>query len=339
MSLLGQEGVNVPATGLRVPLSRGARAEQLRPHFQAVQQRLAPPITVFTSFEAAESEWRAFEATASGSAFQSFDWLSAWHRHVGAAAKVQPVIVKVSISGETLLLAPFGIETSLGIRTLVWLGGRFTDYNAPLLAPDFDWRLAKGGFPALWAHIHAALPPHDLIRLENQLPRVGELANPFATLDCMEAPDAAYAFALPRAYEGLVARHRPQTRRMDRQKERQLGELGKVEFLVAETGAEARALASDILDRKAAQLRAQGIRSIFDDMNYRAAYLELAGLEGDERILEVAALYLNDEMISGSIAQVWKGRTTLMVHTYEQAFAKYSPGRLHLLKLMRFSIE
>ena len=37
-----------------------------------------------------EAEWRRFEAIADCTVFQTFDWLAAWHRHIGLRARVQP---------------------------------------------------------------------------------------------------------------------------------------------------------------------------------------------------------------------------------------------------------
>ena len=35
-----------------------------------------------------EAEWRRFEAVADCTVFQTFDWLAAWHRHIGLRARV-----------------------------------------------------------------------------------------------------------------------------------------------------------------------------------------------------------------------------------------------------------
>ncbi|MDR3499650.1 MAG: GNAT family N-acetyltransferase [Parvibaculum sp.] len=294
-------------------------------------------VTLLTDFADAEDQWRRFEAEAFGTGFQSFDWLSAWHAH--AAEGVEPAIAFVSLDGETIMLAPFGIERRMGLRCLVWLGGRFADYKGPLVSPGFAQRVPIGSFPALWAQILRALPAHDFIALENQPALLGVAANPFTDLGGTPAPDRGYVFALPPTYEALAARFRPETRRNDRAKERKLGEKGKLEFRIAESGEEARRMAVDILDRKAAQLRAQGISSIFEDGAHRAAFLALAALPPKRRMLQVAALTLDGQFLSGSIAHVWKGRATLLVHTYEQTHARLSPGRLHMLKLMKASIE
>ncbi|MEN6543011.1 GNAT family N-acetyltransferase [Parvibaculum sp.] len=327
------------------PRSRTPRAVAPRNWPGRVERRAtarrALGFTLFTSFIEAESQWRRFEAEAVGTGFQSYDWLAAWHASVGSAEGIAPAILMISLGGRPLMLAPFGIERRMGARCLVWLGGRFADYKGPLLARDFAERLPAGRFAALWPSIVRALPKHDVLLLENQPERLGGLANPFVALGGELAPDAAYAFALPSTSEELLQIFRPETRRNDRVKERKLAEKGEVVFRIAQTPTEARALARQILDAKVAQLRQQGIASIFEDEAHRAAYLELASLPREDGLmhLQVAALMLDGKMISGSIAHVWHDRATLMVHVYDPEHAKVSPGRLHLLRLMRASIE
>ncbi|MEX0840247.1 MAG: GNAT family N-acetyltransferase [Parvibaculum sp.] len=304
----------------------------------------AAGVAVYTSFEAAEPVWRAFETKATGTAFQSFDWLSAWHAHAGA--NVTPAIVVVSRQSEPLLLAPFGIERFIGLKRLVFMGGRMADYKAPLLAPDFASRVPAGGFPAMWRQIVRALPPHDLVMLTDQPAALGAPfapePNPFMELGGMAAPDEAYVFDLPASFEDFSLRYRAETRRIDRAKMRKLEAAGEVTFRFAETPEECVAMTAEILARKAAQLARQGIHSIFSEAQYRDAYLALAALPAGRRLLDVAELRLDGQFLSGSIGHLWQGRATLMVHTYEAGeadrYSRQSPGRMHLLKLLQASI-
>jgi len=340
MTISSEETLKHPASFAR----RGARGTTAR--FRAgYEARLAHAagITLYESFEAAEPVWRAFEARAAGTAFQSFDWLSIWYRHVGERLGIEPAIAVVTRAGEPLMLAPLGIERRFGLRRLVWLGGRMADYKGPLLAADFEARL-DGGFEALWRQIRRALPRHDLVMLDSQPVSLGTpsapLGNPFAALSPSPAPDAAYVFDLPSTFEEFSQRYRPETRRIDRSKFRKLDAAGEVTFRFAETAQERVAMAEDILSRKAAQLAAQGISSIFGEADYLAAWRDLAALPEERTLLEVAELRLDGEFLSGSIGHVWRGRATLMVHTYDpEILPKLSPGRLHLLKLLQSSIE
>ncbi|MGB5948398.1 MAG: GNAT family N-acetyltransferase [Parvibaculum sp.] len=295
--------------------------------------------TVHASFASAEADWRRFEQEALGTGFQSFDWLAQWHAHAGA--DVEPAILTISLGGRPLMLAPLGIERHMGARCLVWLGGKFADYKGPLVAPDFADHLPHGRFAALWPKIRRALPKHDVVLFENQPEYLGEARNPFVALGGEPASDPGFVFALPSSYEEFITRFRPETRRNDRVKERKLGGQGALGFRVAATPDEARAMALEILDQKAEQLRQQGIASIFEDEAHRAAYLALAALPAERGLLnlQVAQLTLDGRMISGSIAHIWHGRATLMVHVYDHAHAKLSPGRIHLLKLIATSIE
>lgn len=296
-------------------------------------------VTVHRSMADAEVSWRAFEAGAVGLGFQTFDWLNAWHVQVGSAENVEPAIVMVSLDGVPVMHCAFGIERRLGMRCLAWFGGRFADYKAPMLAPDFAERVTPDQFAAMWERIQREVPTHDFIAFENQPSHIGALVNPFASLDGEPAPDEAYVIDLPKTYDEFTQRFRSATRRADRSKERKLVGEGKLEFRIAEDAAEARRMTADILDRKAAQLRAQGIASIFEDAGYRAAYIALAALPPKRRLLQVATLTLDGEFLSGSIAHIRGGHMTLMVHTYENSFARLSPGRLHLLKLIQASID
>lgn len=301
----------------------------------------AAGIAVYTSFEAAEPVWRAFETTAIGTAFQSFDWLSAWHTHAGAGTT--PAIVVVSRQGAPLLLAPLGIERFMGLKRLVFMGGRTADYKGPLLASDFAARMPAGEFPTMWRQIARALPRHDLAMLMDQPVALGAplapLRNPFAELGGVAAPDEAYVFDLPAAFDEFARRYRPETRRTDRSKMRKLEAAGRVTFRFAATPEECVAMTGEILTRKATQLAAQGIRSIFAEPGCRDAYLALAALPGERSILDVAELRLDGQFLSGSIGHRRQGRTTLMVHTYEAgSYSRLSPGRMHLLKLLQASI-
>ena len=126
------------------------------------------PITlsVHHDFAAVEADWRRFEGTADCTPFQTFDWLFAWQRHVGAAKGISPAIVVARRGDQMLLLLPLGIARRGFARCLTFLGDVLCDYNAPLLAPNFA-TLAPDGFLPLWDDIRRLLQEtpatrHDL---------------------------------------------------------------------------------------------------------------------------------------------------------------------------------
>jgi len=101
-------------------------------------------LSVHHDLASVEQDWRRFEQTADCTPFQTFDWLSAWQRHVGAARGITPAVVIARQGEEMFLLLPLGIQRRGIARCLVFLGDVLCDYNAPLLAPDFAARAPAG---------------------------------------------------------------------------------------------------------------------------------------------------------------------------------------------------
>src|ERR1700690_3398089 len=67
-------------------------------------------LDVTSDLEALEPIWRAFEAHADGTVFQSYDWLACWQRNIGALADVRPAIVTGrDASGALVFLFPLAI--------------------------------------------------------------------------------------------------------------------------------------------------------------------------------------------------------------------------------------
>ena len=113
MTISNEETLERPVTFAR----RGARGTTAR--FRAgYEARLAHAAgtTLYESFEAAEPVWRAFEARAAGTAFQSFDWLSIWYRHVG----------------ERLKRCQRDLVRALGVTTMYWTFDPLVARNAHL---------------------------------------------------------------------------------------------------------------------------------------------------------------------------------------------------------------
>ena len=76
-------------------------------------------VVIHDNLDAVESEWRRFEDIADCTAFQSFDWLATWYRHIGRPDDMRPVIVVGSYAdGETAFILPLAIAPKLAGRRL-----------------------------------------------------------------------------------------------------------------------------------------------------------------------------------------------------------------------------
>ena len=107
-------------------------------------------VVIHDNLEAVEGEWRRFEEVSDCTAFQSFDWLATWQRHVGNRNGVIPaIVVGCDAAGAILFLLPLAVRTVGFARELAWLGSELCDYNAPLLAANFSERSGGTRFGGL----------------------------------------------------------------------------------------------------------------------------------------------------------------------------------------------
>ena len=177
--------------------------------------------SVYDDLAAIEKDWRAFEAQADGTVFQSFDWLSTWQRHIGAPAGVAPaIVVGRNASGNILFLLPLSVRATGFARELSWLGSDLCDYNAPLLAPGFSERFDRARFMAVWRDIVADLQSH---------PRLGYRPDPLeqnaGDSRCAAKSDAA------------SGRHDQSERRLSDASYRRLGNLLRRQAFILDTPA------------------------------------------------------------------------------------------------------
>ena len=108
---------------------------------RAGRRREVPPklsFHIYGDLAAVESDWRRFERRADCTAFQTFDWLASWHRHIGLREGVRlAIIVGRYGDDEIAFIMPLCVTPERLARRLCWLGQELCDYNAPLLATDF----------------------------------------------------------------------------------------------------------------------------------------------------------------------------------------------------------
>src|SRR4051794_10478533 len=89
---------------------------------------------IHTDIAAAEADWRALQSPMGCSVFQTYEWLSAWQRHVGARNGVTPcIVIGRDASDSALFILPLAIQATGVARQLTWLGSELCDYNMPLL--------------------------------------------------------------------------------------------------------------------------------------------------------------------------------------------------------------
>jgi CelD/BcsL family acetyltransferase involved in cellulose biosynthesis len=294
-----------------------------------------------------ETEWRAFEAEADCTAFQTFEWLSAWMRNIAPHERVTPaIVVGRTAERRILFMMPLAVEEASLTRRLAWLGSDLCDYNGPLLARDFGRHVGEAGFPGLWRDIldrlraDAKLRP-DIVILEKMPETIGSQANPFMALPVAANPSGAYLAHLSGTWdEFYAARRSSATRRRDRTKRKRLAALGEVRFTTPDTLPAIGDSLSTLFVQKARSFAKMGVADIFRRPGWAEFYREVAARSANRGLVHVSRLEVGDDPAAVNLGLVFKNRYHHILASYDDGeVSRYGPGAAHLHDLMGYAIE
>ena len=233
-------------------------------------------IHIFTRAEAVEAEWRRFEQTCDCTAFQTFDWLAAWQRHVGERRGARAdIIVGRFAAGDIALIAPLCLMRRYSAQQLCWLGQDLCDYNAPLLAADFSQRATREDFLTAWheLQVHMQCEPllrHDCIELEKMPEWIGTQPNPFMHLDVAPNRSSAHLAHLGTDWKNSTAQGARRRRAgATTSKLRHMSQFGEVRFITATDSADACRTLEILMQQKGRALARKGIGDIFAPPGHR----------------------------------------------------------------------
>lgn len=285
-------------------------------------------VRIVGTVEEASPVWNALERTGSGSAYQSRRFLEPWLAHVAPATNIAPRIGLVEDSdGRPIGLLPFGVTRHGPLRAVVYLGGRDSNLNMPLIDPAVA--IPTDAARALLQSFGGALSPRaDLFVLANQ-PRIWHgVGNPFAFPDARPSPSAAFGGHFGGDVDAFLAAHESRdARRKMRAKLVRLASFGPVSFVRA-THEQARSVVATFTAQKDAQLALRGIPADFDNPWMRAFLEDLAAPSAGEPALEFHVLRAGDRIVAifGGLPRGthWHG----LINSYDSDpdVARCSPG-------------
>jgi len=323
------------------------RAEQLAASVVREAARTRPiRFSVEQDLGAVERDWRAFEAGAELTVFQTFDWLSTWQRHIGSRTGVRPAIVVARDAEGILFILPLATRDRAFIRELTWLGSELCDYNAPLLASDFSGRCGGAAFADLWAEIAALLQSDarhrfDVVQFTNMPAMVGSQPNPMLALGVVVHPSGAYATRLGDDWESFYASKRSSTtRRRDRTKRKRLGEFGEVRLVNPQRVDDILAALDVLMQQKAHQFARMGVGNLFAKPGHADFYCALASDPLTRPLAHVSCLEVGPTPAAVNLGLIWRGCYYHLLASYDDGErARFGPGAAHLHDLLKLAIE
>jgi CelD/BcsL family acetyltransferase involved in cellulose biosynthesis/predicted ATP-grasp superfamily ATP-dependent carboligase len=317
------------------------RAERLR----EVPRHLS--LRIYSDLAAVEAEWRRFERLADCTAFQTFDWLATWHRHVGLREGVRPVIAVGRFGdGQTAFLLPLCVVPRRSARLLCWLGQELCDYNAPLLARDFSQCVTPDRFLAAWRELQAQMQRdpllrHDWIEFEKMPQTIGAQVNPFTYLGVTPNASGVHLTQLGDDWEKFyTAKRSSATRRRDRAKRRHMSEYGEIRFITASDADDARRTLETLMEQKSRSFARKGIADIFARPGHREFYLELASNPKTRHLVHISRVEIGPACAAANLGIVFGDCYYHVLASYDDGeLSHYGPGALHLRELMAHAIR
>ncbi|GJE42536.1 GNAT family N-acetyltransferase [Methylobacterium soli] len=294
-------------------------------------------LSILPDLPASEAVWREATAHCGASAFQTYEWLSAWFDTIGTAERARAYIVHVAARDDTtLLLIPLAIHARAYGLSLEFLGGDLTDYNLPLVNPAHA--IGPTDIQRLWAEILARLPRVDLVRLTRMPLSLDHVQNPLAALAGAAQETKAYGAHLPADFEAFAAARSEVFFRKNKQYRRRLEKEGQVRIAFPEEGPERLAIIRFLIDQKSRWQQAAGVANTFARADTRAFYERMTQTTLREGSVSTAGLWVGDDLVAGLWGVIFRGRYAFLITSYRTDWSKLSVGRLLIESVIQMCI-
>jgi CelD/BcsL family acetyltransferase involved in cellulose biosynthesis len=280
--------------------------------------------------EAIAQEWRAFEVTAVGTAFQSFMWISAWCRNVASSFGEEPLIVSGRDEhGELAFILPFAIVQRLGTKMLTWLGQTHSGYGFGLYRRDVVKTLDADAVRQILWHIAAQYPGLAAVHFIKQPLDWDGVRNPFAAIQAQPCSVEVSAFDLKPDFQALYSATISSKRRADQR--RVLNQLRRTADVVIDIAANAEervAMYAAFRAQKTRQLAQRRQDNCFADPAIDAFYRDILRHEDEHAPIELSFMRVGDEIAAVDIVMHFQRRTYGLNRSIADGeLRRYAPGR------------
>ena len=298
-------------------------------------------IAIETDIAALADTWRAFEATALVTPYQSYDWIRPFVETIGAAQGMALRYALVRDAGSELCaLLPLTITGRSGFRFAEFIGGKHANYHMGLYAPGFAAQLDTALTTQMLTEIGNAIGGLDALAFVNQPITWQGVGNPAAQLAAGPSPSRAYKLALI-AGDGDATLRRSMSshaRKKRKNKHSRFKDFGPSVLTRATTSGEAARIIDAFLEQKAERFRVMGVPDPFAEPAMRA-FLEQAAMDrrSERPAIELYALDLEGRPVATYVGATQGERFSGMATSFDMASetVKTSPGELLLAELIR----
>lgn len=276
--------------------------------------------------------WQALEARGHATVFQTSSWCLPWYRAAASGGLAEPLVVSVARrgGGSPLLILPLAVTRRHGLATVTFADLGFSDYAAPVLAPDEELSDAEAR-QALAAALRKL--PGDVVSFEKIVPLVGGRNNPLARLaGIAKSPLSAYGLPLEMPFGPQAARAFDKSFHRDLQRvmRKLAAEKGAPRLVVAATRDEATRLFETMLEHRRERFSALGRPDALAEPVWQSFYREVFGGSGAAGQGIVLALEVGGEIVAVDLALIHNDAICLLAGSFlmDETWRKYSLGNV-----------
>ncbi|MEM9634824.1 MAG: GNAT family N-acetyltransferase [Pseudomonadota bacterium] len=236
-------------------------------------------VTVFSSMEEAESDWRQLERTGNSNPYQSFSWLKAWQDTLGVANDIEALVAVGRINGTPKVLLPLGLQSASGTRSLSFLGYQNGNQNTGLWDPSFYDNVTQEQIRAFLLEI-CRKSEADLVSLKNIPETWNGRRHPLALTGSTASPSPVFTQALPENFDEYFKQtHNKSARKNLLRKQRHLQAAEGYKVAKAQTKVEIERGLTAFLQQRTKRSEAAGIPNVFSNAPARDFLARLLGLD------------------------------------------------------------
>ena len=261
-------------------------------------------IEIAHDLDGVEKDWARLETDGLLTPFQTQAWLFPFYRELAPRLKAKPlfVLVRDRADGAPMMLLPLCARRIYGVNVVQFADLGVSDYNAPILAKNFD--PAPAQWRRLWRRILAALGLGGVLRFKNMPRRIAGRSNPFTRDRHFSAPMeiASWGVELPAS----AAAYRTQflSRKFAKdiaKKTRRAARAGEVEFAPARTPDDRRLAFGLLARQRQERCDEMGRGNSLASPAYRRFY-EAVAVESDAGLARLFLLKVGGEALGAMLA-------------------------------------
>lgn len=297
-------------------------------------------IKIFSELNSSlKKAWQDLELNSHNYCFQSYDWFENWVNNYRIGnINCSLCIAVIKHKSQVICIFPFEIEKKFKLKILKWAGNKLTDYCSPVLSKDFNFD--KKNFINLFKKVIKEIKNIDVIYFIKQPEYIHDLKNPFTFFLNTHEDSKTYYISLPQKwdeYKNEVLKKDFNLKNLRQKKS--LKRLGNLKFKIATNEDTKTRLLNELFTQKNISLTSKNIKDILKSKDFQFyKEFEKKGLNNIKTHL--SSLILNDELIAIHWGIIYKKRFYYLLPSMKAGkFNRYSPGRLLIALLIRWSIS